>query len=394
MKILKLILLEWKDSFLFDGLICGMNKSDTVHRNTILDILKALGTIGIVCTHTGGYNWLPWKFSLIGIYGRYCVQLFFIISFYLGVKSCKYFFSNNEMGKLLSYISWVADKFVRLAPIYYCALLIAGLTDSSLGGTGDLRNVTAHVFLLHGFFPSYANSIIGVEWYLGVLFQFYLFCPIIVRLIRTRGQAFLFLALCIYGGWHLRHILNNWGYDTSFSLAAYMPTVGLGVLLFFADETKWGKTDITMLLGTSALGAMIMYEFHHGLTVTPLLTDQNIWGLGFFFVVLGVVIYDKKLRLSLRCLTFIGRHTYGIYFFHILLLRLTFLYKSTDDGILLKFIDTGYRAIDYMISLGFILIISLVVTIILEKYIECPIISVYRKLTKKANNERFIDNCI
>ena len=85
-------------------------------------------------------------------------------------------------------------------PLYYIAIII-GLYVYGFGSRYylgshngiSILNIVFHFFFLHGLSPYYVNSIIGVEWYIGVLFILYLISPFIYNKIKSLENAvFLF----------------------------------------------------------------------------------------------------------------------------------------------------------------------------------------------------------
>ena len=160
---------------------------------TWIDSLKGIAICGIVMVHSDTLG-LPWLLEKIGDAGKCGVQLFFLLSSYLTFVSLEHYFNTKTSSRAISFhhlIPWWAGKFIRLIPLYYLALFIYALF---LGGSSywlgtqehiTAQNVLAHLFFLHGLFPHYADSIIGVEWYLGTLAIFYLLAPYLYKIINS-----------------------------------------------------------------------------------------------------------------------------------------------------------------------------------------------------------------
>lgn len=143
-----------------------------------IDSLKGIAIIAVTAVHTGGGG-------ITGILGRIAgqgsrgVQMFFLISGLLNFISAEKYFETSAGVKFSNVGRWYFKKISRLLPMYYFALLVSMLTKSWsaywLGNEGHvtIKNIFAHIFLIHGLFPHYTDSMLGVDWYLGVWYSFY-----------------------------------------------------------------------------------------------------------------------------------------------------------------------------------------------------------------------------
>lgn len=165
-------------------------------RLVYLDGLKGLAILLVVIIHTGASS-LPSLWGDIGDFGKYGVQLFFIISTCLSLKS--YEKKNGSISK------WILLRLLRLSPIYYLALFVYYFTyggvETFLGPDANVSflNILAHMLFVHGFFPNYINSIIGVEWYIGTLVVVYMCIPIIFKLVSDKEKSLSFVFISIIG---------------------------------------------------------------------------------------------------------------------------------------------------------------------------------------------------
>lgn len=152
-----------------------------------IDFLKGFAILGVILVHFNGVINAPsHTFNSIAAIGARCPQLFFIISAYL----CWYSISKNET---LNTKMFLKKRFSKIAPLYYLSLILIGLIPTiRYFGWGD---IVTHLTFINGFFPTYTNSIMKVEWYIADLAIFYMIVPILYRYIKNLKSAAIAFAL-------------------------------------------------------------------------------------------------------------------------------------------------------------------------------------------------------
>ena len=134
--------------------------------------------------------------------GSRSVQFFFVISSFLIFLSLNNRFKDNKIT-IKSSLKWIIEKMIILLPLYYITLITYLSTNTFskywLGGHDNVSilNIISHFLLLHGFNPYYINSIIGVEWYIGVLVIFYMIAPFLYNKIKSLKNAVLLFAIML-----------------------------------------------------------------------------------------------------------------------------------------------------------------------------------------------------
>lgn len=142
----------------------GMTK---VTKKGYVDALKGLAIILVTLIHVGGAD-LPGIWGRIGSQGARGVQMFFVISSMLAFTSLEKVFPVRKDMKVKKAGVWLLQKYLRLIPMYYLAIIISLLTGSwngyYLGNEGYVtcKNVITHVLFLHGFF--HIMQIVYWEW--------------------------------------------------------------------------------------------------------------------------------------------------------------------------------------------------------------------------------------
>lgn len=354
-------------------------------RMTWIDSLKGIAICGIVMVHSDTSG-LPWLIEKIGNAGKCGVQLFFLLSAYLSFVSLEHFFNGKTASQTHSFrhlISWWAGKFIRLIPLYYLALLIYALflggSSYWLGTQGHITigNVLAHLFFLHGLFPHYADSIIGVEWYLGTLAIFYLLAPYLYKIINSLEKS----VACFLLSTFLCRILSHFvyrifpegedsyiysAYAGTFNFFAQFPVLIAGIMLYFLFQSrmleKISKPKIISYI--LLLFAMVMIAGQAlGQNSIFLISSETLYGLWFFLIAISqkicpLILTDNKLWRIL------GKYSYPIYLFHF------FIFSIYDK---INVPSTGHILLDWGIKYAVALLCSFMVSVTLTKGFDEPV---------------------
>lgn len=359
---------------------------------TWIDALKGIAICGIVMVHSGGGN-LPSVLGTIGSMGSKCVQLFFVISAYLAYVSLDHNFNNRTTEISLSAVKdWWLKKFMRLIPLYYIAIalytIFADGSNAWLGSEGHItvKNVLAHLFFVHGFVPHYTDSIIGVEWYLGVLAIFYICVPLIYKYIDSFEKAFALFVIGTFGC----SFLNNYGYahipavEDSYVYSSYfgtywffaqLPTLLFGILLYFVitGEALKNIRNKKLLSYALLLASVIMLAGQaYNKNVLFRMSLYTLYGFWFGGIVLSQVLWKCPI-LDNRFFRMLGKYSYPIYLFHYILLN---WYGKIVT------VQTGYAMVDWGIKYVIVMTISFGVSYVLTRFVDKPI---YRRLSETLN---------
>lgn len=160
-----------------------------------IDGLRALSCIGIILMHVqantsydlaGSFAWDTFIPSL-----TWLVYLFFMIS---GFGMCAGYlrrFQNREIDLECFY----KRRYGKILPFFGLLLVI----DILMERTPDaIYEASVEGMLLHGLLPNNAVSVIGVAWFLGVVFLFYLLFPAFTVLMKSKKRAWASLALSLW----------------------------------------------------------------------------------------------------------------------------------------------------------------------------------------------------
>ncbi len=310
-----------------------MRRERASDRQTWIDALKGVAMCGVVMIHSGGDK-LPSVLGKIGAAGKYGVQIFFLISAYLAFVSYDSLRKDGATTRK-DIVKWVAKRFVRLIPLYYLAvvgwLLYVGGHSYWLGTVGEVTgwNILSHLLFLHGLSPYHANSIVGVEWYLGVLAIFYILVPLLHRLINSLEKAVMAFTVGIFLCWAMgvmgTHVTAN-GPDAyiysaffgTFWIVGQLPVLLLGIFFFFIDKAKLterirnrcGFSYILMFVSLCLIGGLVL-EYNYILGVS----GYTFWGIAFFLLLISQKMHTCPI-LDNPVFRFIGKNSFPIYLFH------------------------------------------------------------------------------
>lgn len=143
-----------------------------------------------------------------------------------------------------SYKEFLKRRFLRIVPHYWIALTFWSLflipSSSSLSTLAG--SFLSHLFFLHTFSTTAFFSIVPAYWWLGLLAQFYLAFPLLVRLSQRWGplRCLILTTLTCWMGWLMLHWVASYNpggflaqvdYLLYFHLPARLPEFAIGMWL-------------------------------------------------------------------------------------------------------------------------------------------------------------------
>ena len=237
-----------------------------------------------------------------------------------------------------------------MAPLYYVALVTAVLIPTVKVFDISIGNYISHIVFLNGLNPSWCYGIMGVEWYIADLALFYLMVPCLRKLMTNLKTAVIaFLASVVLSSGALvivNHVFSvqmteNNAYEAYFhtSFVVYqIPVLIVGIVLYYLiKEIAEGKISRCLAVGIFGLAAMATSI---GFVVLHLnkryMTSSLIAGLLFGLLFLLCSGNDNKFFAgrAFKPFIFVGKHSYGIYCFHQIVINSIMRYAFNKENLL------------------------------------------------------------
>ena len=344
-----------------------------------INALKGIAIMGVTMVHVGG-QYLPGCFGKIGYDGARGVQIFFLISAMLAFKSLSRSFPDRKMSAK-GILQWYAKKLIRILPLYYLAILVSMLTQSWntywLGTEGHVtvKNLIAHILMLHGFIPHYTDSVLGVDWYLGCLWIFLLLSPFLYRIIDSFEKSVIFAVIVYLVNPVLNLILAGMlPMDSDPGIyQAYIEFFGpfsefliyvTGIVLFFVTgriQRKELQNKKLLSYSILILAVTLLWGQINGAASLWRLSRIEMFGLFFAMIIVSQSICPSVL-IDNPFFRLFGKYSYGIYLFQFIWI---YFYERY-----INYTGPLDWTIKYVSSLAALLAISVLVTAFIEKPLQ------------------------
>lgn len=202
-----------------------------------LDGLRALAAVGIVLMHVeaNGYELKGFVFERLIPSFTNLVFLFMIISGF--AMCCGYY--DKIVRSQITVEEFYSRRYAKLWPYFALLCLLDLLISPSLDA---LYETFANLTLCFGLLPNAKISVIGVGWFLGVVFVFYLLFPFFCYLLSDKKRAWLsffaalvFNFLCAVYFFDNAHMPENYEPRTNFVYCAVF-FLGGGLIFLYREQ--------------------------------------------------------------------------------------------------------------------------------------------------------------
>lgn len=331
-----------------------------------IENLRVLACIMVIVLHVSG----PWLYKLNGVnaftwssvalihsFTRFCVPVFIMITGALLLK------------QNTSVLDFYKIRFSRiLKPLLFWSIvyiLVYVIFDFILGKPSSVTKVFTFAFdsLIHG--SAYHL------WYMYLLLALYIFIPFASKIIQKVHVKYLLLILI---SWFVMLSLTQY-YESNQYLQAfrfYLGYFGYLILGYFLSNLKMSKQyGLSISIALIALG--LAYTFvpaynnyiHQYLNIL----NKSFYYLNINVVVLsiGVFLLFKNIEFKSNLVSKISKHSFGIYFIHLIFIMLLNKIFILSDLPIVLYIMIFSGAV---LLLSYYSIFLLSKINILEKYIE------------------------
>lgn len=204
-----------------------------------IDGLRAFSAIGIVLMHVlgnGNYGLNGFVFEKLIPSFTNLVFLFMIISGF--AMCCGYYYKivNNK----ITVQEFYSKRYVKIWPFFALLCILDFIIDPSLN---SVYEVFANLTLCFGLLPNANISVIGVGWFLGLVFVFYLVFPFFCYLISDKRRAWFSFIIALIFNMLCKNYFNagrtNFIYSAVFFFAGGLIYIYRNELAEIAEKYRW-----------------------------------------------------------------------------------------------------------------------------------------------------------
>ncbi len=285
-----------------------------------LDGVRTLACIGIVLMHLLANT----KYDLNGFAFEKMIPSFakfnFLFMTVSGFGMCCGYYDRMISGNI-DIVSFYKKRYKKILPFFALLCFMDLIVSPSLN---SLYEVFANLTLCFGLIPNADITVIGVGWFLGLIFVFYLLFPFFCFLLANKKRAWLALIAS-----YIMNYLCDIYFDAdkssmAFSFVFFM--IG-GMVYIYKEEIekiasmKW----ISIILLVISIG---IYYFVTDTTLVMLL-------IGTCILIMSLFISKKGLLIN-PIMKFIGGISFEIYLCHM------FIFRIVEKLHLLEITDNDY----------------------------------------------------
>ncbi len=229
-----------------------------------LDGLRAYSAIGIVILHiSANGNFAISGFVYKTLFASFTDLVFLFMTISAFSMCCGYYEKLKNGNFSLS--DFYKKRYAKILPFFSFLVLIDLILSHSLQ---SLYEAFADLTLVFGLLPNPKIEVIGVGWFLGVVFVFYLLFPFFASfMMKSKLSAWFSFAVCAVFNvlcqlyfFDENHMLSDYGYRTNIIFCSMFFCVGGIIYLYREKLSLKGAFRIVMLAVCVAL-TILYYIF-------------------------------------------------------------------------------------------------------------------------------------
>ncbi len=280
-----------------------MTTTTTPQQNKLfgISLLRVIAMIGVFLVHFGQRIGLTGYLRNITDFGMYGVQLFFVISGFLMLKSLDNCDTKKDL--LIFYIK----KLIRLLVLYYLIVLWYYISETFIFKSvpQDKYHLgwARYIFLLNGIVPAdcYLWSNVGITWTIPIFFMAYLLTPLLYKLLKINNtlKLSLLLVLCVFVYFIKAKYFSEW-----FSFFNHYYVFVGGMLAYKAIEEN--KTKFIIFISIALSCFLLAINMFFSTTVTLLC------------IILTISTFDINLKIPFiqKTVKTLDTYSYTLYLGH------------------------------------------------------------------------------
>lgn len=176
-----------------------MNRTNiTPHKSSerygALDGLRAYAAIGIVLMHVlSNIGVKPSENYLTGYLIPWFTDFTLMFMVVSGFSLCCGYYDRVKTGAITPNVFY-KKRYMRILPFFACLCMLDLVMSPSVE---QVYNLFANLTLCFNFIPNAQIPMIGVGWFLGLVFVFYLLFPFFVFMLDSKGRGWIALAIAL-----------------------------------------------------------------------------------------------------------------------------------------------------------------------------------------------------
>ncbi|MBE5919030.1 MAG: acyltransferase [Pseudobutyrivibrio ruminis] len=290
------------------------------NRYEAIDGWRAYACLGIVAMHVLANG----KYGLDGfIYVQFIPALTNLVFLFMTISAfgmcCGYY--DRMISDNVDIVSFYKKRYKKILPFFALLCLLDFIVSPSIN---SLYEVFANLTLCFGLIPNADITVIGVGWFLGTVFVFYLMFPFFCFLLADKKRAWLGFTASF-----IMNILCISYFDVDRKSIAYSFVyfmVGGIVFLYREEISKLVKFKCAVIIVFISL--VTIYYFVESNTAISLLINAMVLVLAIVFVGKGV--------LNNKFVHFIGGISFEIYLCHM------FIFRVLEKANMLRLTQNNY----------------------------------------------------
>ena len=216
-----------------------------------LDGLRMIAAFGIVMMHVKAnsvYNIDGWLYKTCITSFTNFVFLFMVVSSF--GMCCGYY--DKIINNKISITDFYAKRFRKILPFFTILVLIDLIVSPSVDA---IYEAFADITLLFGFLPDCGDiSLIGVGWFIGLIFVFYIAFPFFCTLLTSKKKAWTAFAISLMYNYACLHYFNVGRNNILFSACFFI----VGGLLYLYRE-QIAHINRWIMLAVTAVSIVLYY---------------------------------------------------------------------------------------------------------------------------------------
>lgn len=232
-----------------------------------IDGLRTIACIGIVMMHVAANT----DYSITGFFYNSMIPSFTNFVFLFMTVSafgmcCGYY--HKMLNNQINLSDFYTKRFKKILSFFALLVLIDVLLSPSLNA---IYEAFADLTLLFGFLPNAGNiSVIGVGWFLGLIFVFYICFPFYCVLIKNKKRAWIVFFLSL-----IFNYICSFYFDTGRTNILYSSCYLIAGGLIYLYRTNIRSLNQWVLLAT-VLFSVVLYYLIGANTLTCLLVSSSL----------------------------------------------------------------------------------------------------------------------